>query len=537
MNPQDQQRIDAEIAANPAPGTELYNQRQAGAASATPNVAPARSNVITPEDLAPVTPFKLSPQKQSTDAAGFGAEITSRNNQDFTAQQAEEQRIAQENEKLNAAEQKMNASGKTLFARMFGTKGGTALTDEAYSSKNTLGTTVDETSKKLKDVNAKINAIDIRANEEIKQIEKNTNGMFGGAVQQERDRVIRQASSDKADLYIEKLVAQGDFDSAKNIADRKVAMILEKDKIEIEALKFDYEENKEQFTKVEQRQFEQVTRDRERALDQKERELKGVNDIALQYMKEGGNQATFQQILKSKTQAEALALAGNMLGLRDRRMQDLQMANLQSQINERSNKGMAIDVSSIISNPNIPSEQKNGAVLTSILGNTKIGQGTRTQIANVLGVVNATQELAGTRQTTGFKGINPFNAIADIKIPFTNIGLPFRQSVMGTEAAENRQYLEAINLKVQQWASGASLTEKQTDQVEKLTPRPTDTDNKLRTKMNGLVNFMLTQAQSQLQSEGIGYIPEKVNLFETYDLIKKATPEQLAELKAQGLIQ
>ena len=47
---------------------------------------------------------------------------------------------------------------------------------------------------------------------------------------------------------------------------------------------------------------------------------------------------------------------------------------------------------------------------------------------------------------------------------------------------------------------------------------------------------MLTQAQSNLQSEGINFQPQKVDLFESLDLLKKASKEQLEQLKEEGLL-
>lgn len=181
-------------------------------------------------------------------------------------------------------------------------------------------------------------------------------------------------------------------------------------------------------------------------------------------------------------------------------------------------------------------DQQNKAVLTSLLQNKLIGQGTRTSVGAVLGVVNAAQDLAAQRVTGEFKGISPLNRLLDAKIPFIKIGLPFRETAKSQEAVQNRQYLDAINLNVQTWASGASLTKDQIDQVNRFTPTANDTDAKVQTKINGLVDFMLTQSASKLQSEGINFVPEKVDLFETARLIKETSPEQREALKAQGLI-
>jgi hypothetical protein len=104
------------------------------------------------------------------------------------------------------------------------------------------------------------------------------------------------------------------------------------------------------------------------------------------------------------------------------------------------------------------------------------------------------------------------------------------------KAVQNEGYVEAINLKVQQWASGAALTKSQTEQVEKMTPRMTDTDANFKTKMKNLANFMMTQTASILQAAGINFVPEKIDLYETGDLLKNLSPEQKAQLQKEGLI-
>lgn len=189
-----------------------------------------------------------------------------------------------------------------------------------------------------------------------------------------------------------------------------------------------------------------------------------------------------------------------------------------------------INVSSLVQDPNAPAEFKNNAVMLALIKSNKIGEGAKTSLSSILGVNKALEDLAKARQYTPIKGISPFNVIADVKIPFTDIGIPFREAGMQAESVQNRGYLDAINLKVQQWASGASLTKQQTDQVNRLTPKATDTDANVRIKMNNLTNFMNQQVAGTLASQGVEYIPEKVNLFESRELYNKASPEQKAEL-------
>lgn len=151
--------------------------------------------------------------------------------------------------------------------------------------------------------------------------------------------------------------------------------------------------------------------------------------------------------------------------------------------------------------------------ILSILSDKKIGQSTKTVIGTIMGVINAAEEMAKASPSGKFTGISPLNTILDVKIPFTDIGIPFREATKSVEGTKNTAYINAINLKVQQWASGASLTKQQTEQVAKLVPTTTDTDAKVKEKLNTLVDIMNQQIKGSLQSEGIEYSPPKTDLF------------------------
>lgn len=271
---------------------------------------------------------------------------------------------------------------------------------------------------------------------------------------------------------------------------------------------------------------------------QQKEDDKTILGFAAEAAKNGANTTVLNQITNAKNPLEALKIGAKYMSDPTAKAQAL--ANLDNtraqtrKINAELSTTGNVNVSTIVNDPTIPNEQKNSTVLTTLLKNPKIGQGTRTQLANILGVTNALQDVASANSNGLFTGVNPINTILNAKIPFTDVGIiPFRQAAKQDASIQNEQYVNAINLKVQQWASGASLTKQQTDQVEKLTPSVTDTDANFRTKVTGLANFMLTQAKSNLQSEGINFEPAKVDLFETYNLLQKASPEQLKELGLQ----
>ena len=49
--------------------------------------------------------------------------------------------------------------------------------------------------------------------------------------------------------------------------------------------------------------------------------------------------------------------------------------------------------------------------------------------------------------------------------------------------------------------------------VNKFTPQLGDSDNAVKTKINGLVNFMMQQVSSDLAGQGINYSPETIDMF------------------------
>lgn len=156
--------------------------------------------------------------------------------------------------------------------------------------------------------------------------------------------------------------------------------------------------------------------------------------------------------------------------------------------------------------------------LATLLGSPLIGASTKARISPSLAVLNSVDELANGNIEGQFTGIGVAGRIKE--------GIKGLFGYKNAEATTNAQNIEAINLKVQQWASGASLTEQQTKQVNKLTPTLNDRDTTVKTKLNGLYNFMLNQAESDLLTEGVNVQFPAVNLFEISDLYAKASPEQ-----------
>lgn len=261
-------------------------------------------------------PMNIAPRNTGTSAVGFGAEITSLSNAGQVAQK-EDTLLQQQNTQVSDTQKNLENSKKAILNKYGLTQGEAALTDKAYSETNQLGTSVDVTAKKLRDINSRINAIDISANEEIKALDKNFYGTTSGK-NEAINAINRRATSAKADLYIDKLVTQGEYDSAKSIADRKVNVQMEQDRLDLEKLKFDYAENKDLFTKSEQRQFELMADNRKRELDKTAADAKAFETTKIDLLKSANEQNAPQSIKDAITRStnvtEAINAAGQYSG-------------------------------------------------------------------------------------------------------------------------------------------------------------------------------------------------------------------------------
>ena len=344
---------------------------------------------------------------------------------------------------------------------------------------------------------------------EIDKINKqNAKGTGAEVAAAQIQQLTQQKNAELADIAISSAAAQGNYKLAQDIAKQAVDAKYEPITAQIDLLKTYYTLSADDLTESEKLlaqekiQEKQATVDFERQKDLYQYKQK-IDQSDPLYQ---ANLANVYSTIAARN-AEALGSAGT--GVMD--------------VNQLSGNGYS-------------AAQNNGAAITALLKNNNVGQGTRTQLANVLGVVNAAEELANNNIEGKFEGINPLTGILNAKIPFTQVGLPFRETVKSEAQIQNEGYIEAINLRTQIWASGASLTSEQINQVNRFTPRVTDTDASVQAKLNNLANFMLNQTKTQLQSEGIDFTPAKVDLFETAKLIKEASPEQRKELREAGLI-
>lgn len=237
----------------------------------------------------------------------------------------------------------------------------------------------------------------------------------------------------------------------------------------------------------------------------KEIEQKQANDNAIQStimeaISAGAPKSLVDQASQAKTSLQAASiLAGySKASLQNELLrQQINTEKAQrSQVNANINK---INREAALLNAPVSINGQN-TTLSQALSSGKITEGTRTKIADSLGVIESLTAFAQKNSSGDISGVNPLAGFAFDKLS-------------SAKSVANRADLGAIELKVQQWASGASLTEEQTKKVNALVPRPTDTDSVAVTKTQNLVDFMEGQIRASLKANNIEYNPPKAQLF------------------------
>jgi len=88
----------------------------------------------------------------------------------------------------------------------------------------------------------------------------------------------------KTDAVIDYNIKKGSFDTIKELTDQKINIMLEGDKMRIEALKQQKEDNKDLFTRAEDKQFNLMIKKQEQAFQEKQDKLKFQQSLQLKAM-------------------------------------------------------------------------------------------------------------------------------------------------------------------------------------------------------------------------------------------------------------
>lgn len=253
------------------------------------DVLNSRERIITPRPLAP-----------SVQAAGLEGSLEA-------AQDAPKSRYVQDLEaRASQASANKTDSLEALLEGLTSTSGKEELTDDAYSR----GGGVDDLQGELDGINQEIREEQHSLRRKLEAIEKNPEGLFGGALRDKMEDTRTESLRKQADLSIIQMGVQGRYDSAKEIADRAVAIQFERQERRIQGLNLLYGEYKDLFNTAEQRAFEAAQKERQDKIDEEKTLQTDIYKLALDAQKNGAPSSIVRSVMQAKTREDAAAAVG-----------------------------------------------------------------------------------------------------------------------------------------------------------------------------------------------------------------------------------
>lgn len=162
---------------------------------------------------------------------------------------------------------------------------------------------------------------------------------------QRTQEISRQYAREQADLSLISLVANSklnnanfDLATAQSIVDKKIENQLEPLRLQMDFAKTFYQENRDAFSKSEDRAFQAKADEAKRAFDTEKENLDRIASLQLEAAKNGAPSSVIRAIGSAKTFDEAISKTGGYASdPLDRKFKQAQLDNLYSQITERNN--------------------------------------------------------------------------------------------------------------------------------------------------------------------------------------------------------
>jgi hypothetical protein len=319
MNPSEELKAMS-IANSPEPQVSEEGKAAAG------RIAAARAkadNTITSESLAPQAEVQVTDPQTGTAMAGLGGALEAQT--DSFAQGLADTRSQREAEKNQS---------RTDFSSLVANRTGL----EGFSLQADQDAGVFEADSALQDINNELRTEQLGRRRSVEALQGQ--GNLKGTTQSQVNNINRESYSKQADMAIVQLAAQGRFNSASALADRKANAMFEQEQNQIDAAKITYEDNKDLYNKAEQREFETALTDRTNRVQAEKEQMQAVQNLALQAQLDGAPPAIVSEMMKSKTLADASALGGQFVGALDR---EQQRASIESSLASAANSRDAIN--------------------------------------------------------------------------------------------------------------------------------------------------------------------------------------------------
>ncbi len=256
----------------------------------------ATSDIVTPQ---------LTPNSGATGSIDAISAITAANK---TAS-AEEVKNTNEIAKLQADQATKKSGIQSIFDKLRGKR---AEKNELYED-----TGVDTARKEVDELTSQIEAETLAARRKVEDIRANFRGTTGGA-DAEIALVNRRSLSKLADLSIVQNASLRRYSTLKDIADRQIEAETEDLRLELDGLKFFYEDNKEELSKKEDREWQETIKAKDRAYNETVDAKKALSDTKIELLKSASSQSAstsvLQAIQNATTPEQAISAAGKYSG-------------------------------------------------------------------------------------------------------------------------------------------------------------------------------------------------------------------------------
>ena len=346
MNPSEELKAMS-IANSPKPQVSEEGRAAAG------RIAAARAkadNTITSESLAPQAEVQVTNPQTGTAMAGLGGALEAET--DSFAQgltDTRNQREAEKNQSRN--------DYSSLVANRTGLEGFSLQADQDAG--------VFEADSALQDINNELRTEQLGRRRSVEALQGQ--GNLKGTTQSQVNNINRESYSKQADMAIQQLAAQGMFNIASALADRKANAMFEQEQNQIDAAKITYEDNKDLYNKAEQREFETALTDRTNRVQAEKEQMQAVQNLALQAQLDGAPQAIVSEMMKSKTLADASALGGQFVGALDREQQRASIAQSYASIRS-SNASADLNEAELVAYNNAQKDAESGILTGEQVG-------------------------------------------------------------------------------------------------------------------------------------------------------------------------
>jgi len=262
---------------------------------------------ITADSLTPETPIVTPNAPTPTASLGVSTQAEQYAKSSKANADAEQQRLDKQQEALQSSEQSI-ADIITGMGEAGNKK------QQAYQDQGLI-----DIKKSSDSVRTAMESANLATRRRIEELQKNNpEGQSASALSAQIRDIEAKNASYQADQAIVLSALNRDFDTAKSFIDAKVDAETEQMKATLDARTFLYENNKDRFTKAEQRKIEADLRDENRAYQEEKETKKTLEEKKIEAMEnaqeQGAPTSIIQAISKSKTVEEVITNAGQYGG-------------------------------------------------------------------------------------------------------------------------------------------------------------------------------------------------------------------------------